>query len=294
MADFVVVCICWFILVVAARHAAIDHQHQRCARRCAYHSAGELRMADQWPSPVRTGEEFIDGWHPYARDLDVVGAKSLYARFDHGMTERGARRLADWLLGTAVPADQANVVHSLVASHAWRAELHSALHDERSDVDQAEELAVSWFTSQPQLPGWAQPAGMLLTAVAFALPLALWWFLGVGPALVGALLMATLYSPLQHIALAWTPAVDADWLRMWCMARRDGLRTVGALPEEYLGEAKERLTKWRQASAEAEQALAELTSIADALAMRANRIYDLVLWPPAHCGYHSGERRQAL
>src|SRR5690606_27540542 len=52
------------------------------------------------------GAEFIDAHHPYALDLDIFGAGSLFQRFNRTCTEQGKERLAEMLSTplAAIPA----------------------------------------------------------------------------------------------------------------------------------------------------------------------------------------------
>src|SRR5262249_15122630 len=58
------------------------------------------RLNDRWAGTGRGGAEFGDG-HPYARDLDVFGAGSLFELLNTTRTEAGETTLADWLRGPA-------------------------------------------------------------------------------------------------------------------------------------------------------------------------------------------------
>jgi hypothetical protein len=63
-------------------------------------------VTGQWHDLPRTGERFCPEGHPYASDLDLFGAASLYQRISVAHTRYGQKRLAEWL---AVPANAGEI-----------------------------------------------------------------------------------------------------------------------------------------------------------------------------------------
>jgi hypothetical protein len=83
-----------------------------------YYERGVSRLEDRWFAPVTsaktktraapledTGERFLTSEHPYARDLDLFGAGSVYHLLCTARTRAGRDTLAEWLLQPA-PIDE--------------------------------------------------------------------------------------------------------------------------------------------------------------------------------------------
>ena len=64
---------------------------------------GLARLDNVWMGRGTSGMKFSDPGHPYARDLDIFGAGSLYERLCAARTPVGERTLADWLSAPAAP-----------------------------------------------------------------------------------------------------------------------------------------------------------------------------------------------
>ena len=75
-----------------------------------YYEHGIARLEDRWfPAPEAgkvgpaedTGDRYLTAEHPYARDLDLFGAGSLYHLLCTARTHAGRDTLAAWLLHPA-------------------------------------------------------------------------------------------------------------------------------------------------------------------------------------------------
>lgn len=74
------------------------------------------------PSPIKVPAE-----HPFARDLNVTGGRSLHQLLDTSVTSAGSRRLAKWLLAEAPDPEQIarrhQLIRELLERNAFRARL---------------------------------------------------------------------------------------------------------------------------------------------------------------------------
>src|SRR5580658_98856 len=92
-------------LVLAVLHENLIRQLRRRARAIAFYERGQARLEDRWSGTGETGERFLDPLHPYARDLDLFGAGSMFELLCTARTRSGEETLAAWLLAAA-PVDE--------------------------------------------------------------------------------------------------------------------------------------------------------------------------------------------
>jgi hypothetical protein len=59
-------------------HSRLDRIRKVAKRAVDYYERGLDRLDDKWTSSGETGERFRDASHPYADDLDLFGAGSLF------------------------------------------------------------------------------------------------------------------------------------------------------------------------------------------------------------------------
>ncbi len=112
--------VAWHGRVLAARRRAegVAAHHERSLRRLDGHWAGE----------GASGARFLDEEHPYAADLDLFGAGSLFERLCAARTAAGEATLASWLLAGAGP-EEIRI-------------RHRAVDDLRPRIDFREDLAL--------------------------------------------------------------------------------------------------------------------------------------------------------
>lgn len=147
------------------------------ARLVALYRWGIARLTDAWAGKGRAGERFADASHPYADDLDLFGAASLFERISAARTPAGEERLASWLTSPA-PLDEARARQKAVAELApdldLREEVALAGDDLKAAVD-AGALAAWARERRAEFSPAVRRAAMLLgaagaPALALALP----------------------------------------------------------------------------------------------------------------------------
>ena len=84
-----------FIGLVVA-HSRLDRTRKTAKRAVDYYQRGLARLDDKWASAGETGERFRDPAHPYADDLDLFGAGSLFQLLNIARTATGETTLARW------------------------------------------------------------------------------------------------------------------------------------------------------------------------------------------------------
>lgn len=101
-----------YILIPVAAFAvlAVLHDHVLVRIRgilavIAFYQRALDRLEDRWAGKGETGSRFLIEAHPYARDLDIFGAGSLFELLCIFRTRAGEETLARWLLEPAPPAE---------------------------------------------------------------------------------------------------------------------------------------------------------------------------------------------
>src|SRR5262249_4021771 len=129
----------------------------------------------------RTGSRFLDNSHPYALDLDLFGAGSLFELLCTARTTAGEQALAGWLLQ---PADVAEVEarQSAVAELRPRVDLREEMALLGADVPEGIDLdgLAAWGAAPPALVApRLRILGLILALVAVGTLLG-WAFLNLG------------------------------------------------------------------------------------------------------------------
>ncbi|HEV7734865.1 MAG TPA: DNA mismatch repair protein MutS [Candidatus Binatia bacterium] len=91
--------------VLVARHWDTTAARQRAERAVAFYRRGLARLDGTWMGGGEHGVRFVDALHPYADDLDLFGAGSLFELLCTARTRAGEDTLAAWLRAPAVPDD---------------------------------------------------------------------------------------------------------------------------------------------------------------------------------------------
>jgi hypothetical protein len=175
-----------FLVFFAITHERVIRTIRMNARRIVFYERGLARLANKWMGSGETGDRFSDPSHPYARDLDIFGAGSLFELLCTARTRAGEETLAHWLLFPA-PPEEVRLRNDSVAELRERVDLREDLaalgKDFRSGVQP--EALVIWGEDSPTLqPGLLQLVLPLL-AVLWICSLLAWAAFGLkSPALV--------------------------------------------------------------------------------------------------------------
>ena len=128
-------------------HEPIRRAGDRARRAVDFYSKGLARLEGRWAGQGVQGLEYLDLEHPYAADLDIFGAGSLFERLCTARTRAGEETLASWLLKPATPAT-IRERHEAVAELRPRLDLREDLEllgvDVRGGIDPA--CAAEWST----------------------------------------------------------------------------------------------------------------------------------------------------
>jgi MutS domain V len=170
---------------------------------------GLERLEDRWAGTGDDGLRFLHPSHPYARDLDLFGAGSLFQLLSRAVTAAGQRTLADWLLQAADPR-HAEARQAAVAELAAHIDLRErlALSGDEQPPGGAPSLTAWAETAQTSVPRLLRIAALPLAAVWFAA--LLWWIArGAGAPLlaISALNLALTY---RYRALVMAGAAAAE------------------------------------------------------------------------------------
>ncbi|NOT62009.1 MAG: DNA mismatch repair protein MutS [Acidobacteria bacterium] len=89
-------------IVAIVRHQRVIETIERATRTANYYDYGLARLRGAWMGKGNAGERFKNAAHPYAEDLDIFGAGSLFELLCTARTRAGEERLAAWLLAPAM------------------------------------------------------------------------------------------------------------------------------------------------------------------------------------------------
>jgi len=158
-----------FVALVAWQ-TRVGRRRERARRAIAFYERALARLEERWAGTGESGARFSDPHHPYATDLDLFGAGSLFELLSTARTRAGEARLASWLLAPAgapeIAARQA-AVEDLRNRLDLREEIALLGPDVRSAVD-GEALA-AWGAAPPvgvpRAAAWIAPV-LALSATA--------------------------------------------------------------------------------------------------------------------------------
>ncbi len=257
-------------LILLRKHQAIRRERD-LARQLVFVNEDEAaRLQRQYRRP-ETGQLFTSAVHPYAGDLDVFGAHSLFRLLNRSHTREGQIRLATWLQNPS-PADairlRQEAVQQLVSQLDWRQQFEALARVEET-VGRSPDALINWAEAPNEpLPGHINIGRFVLPVVTLALFVA--WLIG--------------YVP----GVAVIASVGISWLVLRQTAERvmrlsdqtvelsTALQTVNTLfvqAEQVSGKAT-RLLAIREAlssqSQKASEAVRELASLTEGLNYRRN------------------------
>jgi hypothetical protein len=137
-------------LVLAVLQEKRIHRIRFRTRAIDFFERGLARMADRWSGTGESGARFLDPLHPYARDLDVFGAGSLFELLCTARTRAGEQTLAAWLLAAAAVETleaRQKAVRELKGRVGFRAKLFSLGETVRIGVHP--EALAAWGQRKP-------------------------------------------------------------------------------------------------------------------------------------------------
>jgi hypothetical protein len=175
-------------LVLAALHERIFRARDRARRAVAFYEAALSRIDGTFAGKGIPGDRYAEGTHPYAQDLDLFGAGSLFELLCAARTRPGEDRIAAWLLAPAA-ADEVRARQRAVAELAPRLDLREDLGVLGEDVSasvEPESLA-AWGSAPALLPSFTAPAALALAAAGLVGAAA--WGAGLGPAPLAVVLL---------------------------------------------------------------------------------------------------------
>jgi len=167
-------------LALVVWHASVIEQLARACGAVAHYQRALMRLDGTWPGTGNQRTNFVDDDHPFAADLDLFGAGSLFELLCNARTRAGEQALAAWL---AAPADPAEVVARQVALDELRERLDlredlALLGGEVREGVHPEAL-IAWGERPPVLSvraalfanvaAWALPAALCAATVAWVL-----------------------------------------------------------------------------------------------------------------------------
>src|SRR5271166_4080829 len=168
-------------------HEPLRRRSGRAGRAMDFYAKGLTRMEDRWAGTGVSGLGFLDLNHPYAADLDLFGAGSLFERLCTARTRAGEDVLASWLLAPALP-ETLTERHEALTELRPRLDLREDLEllgsDVRSGIDP--EALAAWGKAPRVFPGRGPRIAAAMLALLGSAAVIGWAFfeLGVIPLLV--------------------------------------------------------------------------------------------------------------
>jgi hypothetical protein len=184
------------------------------SRAINFFNRGIARIEDRWKGTGETGERFLDPAHPYARDLDLFGAGSLFELLCTARTRAGEETLAAWLLAPA-PVEEVlarqQAVRELESRVGFRARIFSLGESVRLGVHP--QALAAWGERKPIFGALSTRVITRTLSILFVLSLVAWgvWGLADVAAAVTVLNLAwshQLYRRLDEAADALEKATD--------------------------------------------------------------------------------------
>ncbi len=179
-----------WLLLPAVAFVALVVVHDRVLARAArarrierFFDDGLARLEHRFAGRGDAGLRYLDPQHPYARDLDLFGAGSLYELLATTRTPGGSDRLAAWLLEGAAP-DTIRERQAAVAELRPRLDLRREMMlcggESPAPEDPTARLEAWAKAPADALPRWLPLVCAVATALSLA-GIALWIWSGSGP-----------------------------------------------------------------------------------------------------------------
>jgi hypothetical protein len=205
--EFLLVSIVGF-MVLAALHEKLLGRLRFRGRAITFYERGLARIEDRWAGSGERGERFLDPLHPYARDLDLFGAGSLFELLCTARTRSGEETLARWLLAPA-PVDEVlgrqDAVSDLKGRVGFREQLFCLGETVRQGVH-SEPLA-AWGERSPLFSDRATRIVTRALAVLWLVSIVAWAVWGLSDLAIAATLLNMAWAHRLHKRLE--PAAGA-------------------------------------------------------------------------------------
>jgi Flp pilus assembly protein TadB len=166
------------LVVAFVLHERVLRGMRTVRQRKGFYERGLARLEGRWAGTGRTGEQFLEQQHPYARDLDLFGKAGLFELLCTARTSAGERLLADWLLAAA-PVEEIGyrqaAVRELAPQTDFQERMALAGEDIQTEGARTPEALANWSeaASKMRSPGWLRLAAMAL-AVGWGASVLLW------------------------------------------------------------------------------------------------------------------------
>ena len=157
-----------------AWHARVIERRRAVEVRVEIHRRHLSRIAGTWQDLPSRGSGLLPPDHPYASDVDLVGAGSLFQRIDVSQTSEGERALAAALAQPAAPelvSERQRAVLELSARPAFREDIEAlaAVHQQRAQkLDHTPFMALfalpPVFAARP----WLKPLAIALVTASLS------------------------------------------------------------------------------------------------------------------------------
>lgn len=152
---------------LVVRHDRLLHRRRSAERAAAWYDDGLARLDARFAGRGSAGERFRDPHHPYAGDLDLFGAGSLFELLCRARTTAGEDVLASWLLAPSSPeAIRARQAAATELRDALDLREELALAGERVAAGLHAEALAAWGDAPPPPPPPALRAAALGLALA--------------------------------------------------------------------------------------------------------------------------------
>ncbi len=113
-------------LTLLGLHQRVIRACHRAGRAAAFYERGLARLEDRWSGQGEPGARFLEPAHPYAADLDLFGAGSLFQLLCTARLGVGENTLAAWLCSAAAP-DEIQARQTAVAELRERLDFRETL-----------------------------------------------------------------------------------------------------------------------------------------------------------------------
>ncbi|MEO0812243.1 MAG: DNA mismatch repair protein MutS, partial [Myxococcota bacterium] len=188
-------------LGLVIRHDRLAREMRRVERAIDYYERALRRLDSQWHGEGIVRTDLVDEEHPYAVDLDLFGAGSLFDLVGTARTPAGMHRLAQWLSGPSEP----KVIR----------ERQDGVEDLRERVALREDLAlladgVAASVHPDVLTRWGEREAYFKNP---ALAGVLAWVLTVAAVVALVLWPLTALGPIPLVVVATIQALVGRWLR---------------------------------------------------------------------------------